>query len=113
MESFELEFLGESETKYKFTIYPIHNDFTDIRAVYCFLSEDYDVLYVGESKQIKTRFSNHHQTECIDNNGGVYVGILEMPRSTKKTRVDIETDIRHFYDPPCNEQGISNPDEED
>jgi hypothetical protein len=102
------EFNGESGKSYIFAMHDKTIEFRHISAVYIFaeksgiLSRFYP-LYIGESSELGTRIANHEKwdsfiikTKCTH--------ICIMPVKGEKHRMYIETDLRHYYKPLCNEQ---------
>lgn len=69
------------------------------------LGGEWAVGYVGECKNFATRVGagHEHWAEAVSW-GMTHALYMPRPYSTKQQRLDIETDLRHFYDPPLNRQ---------
>lgn len=102
------EFYGESGTMYKFLVYPAYTKFRDVSAVYIFCTKstyglgfDYSPLYIGETGELGTRIANHEKWECVNSYGCTHICVMTIP---EKDRLAAETDLRHKYFTPCNDQ---------
>ncbi len=103
-------FTGASNTNYEFTAHSRDTDFNAIGAVYFMTKRtrksdggyNHDRIYVGETGDLSDRPLNHHRKECFDRKGANCVCIY--PESDKDTRLEIETDLRENYKPPCNQE---------
>jgi len=94
---------GESGTQYEFQIFPWGTSFNRVAAVYLVLKKQpnqYTVLYVGETEDLKERFENHHKQGCFDRNGKTHIGVLQEGIGTRRLR--IEADLVANYNPTCN-----------
>lgn len=95
---------GRSGNTYEFDVYPWHTSFKALGAVYIVLKKlsngNFDLIYIGQTEDLSTRFNNHHQQACFDRNGKTHIGIhLE---SSEKRRLAIEADLLANYSTPCN-----------
>lgn len=103
-------FYGESGQEYEFNIYSSDTDFNNIGAVYIFckasVDKDLDLilvpLYIGETGELGKRIANHEKWECVIFEGCTHICI--KPISGGQQRINIETDLRHNYTTPCNDQ---------
>ncbi len=96
---------GASGAKYEFEVYPWGTEFRPTGGVYAVLRRDpggYRVLYVGETGDLSERFDNHHRALCFTLHRKTHIGVLA--EGSRDRRLAIETDIRQFYNPPCNQQ---------
>ncbi len=75
-------------------VYVILDDLGDMK---------YEVLDVGESKEIRTRIENHDRELCWRNNrrGRVCYATLYIPGFNKHQRVAIEQELRGQFAPAC------------
>lgn len=102
--------VGESNQQYEFQIFQWGTSFKALGGVYLVTkavpndrgSFTHDIIYVGETEDLSKRFDNHHRQKCFDSNGKNRICVL-VENSSKK-RLEIETDIRRYYDPDCNRQ---------
>lgn len=99
-------FEGESGNKYQFTIYPANTNFNEnIGAVYVFCSKNikgFTPLYIGETGELGKRIADHEKWDCVLSHDCTHICIRAV--SGRDERLDIETDLRHNYNTPCNEQ---------
>ena len=101
---------GKSKERYMFNVYPRDDEFNAIGAVYFMTHrrEDKDgggkhaFIYVGETGDLSDRPLNHERKKCFDNHDANCV--LIHAESKRARRLEIETDLREAYDPPCNRQ---------
>jgi hypothetical protein len=101
---------GESKTKYTFNVYPRTDTFKAIGGVYFMThrreeqdgSGKHTFIYVGETGDLSDRPLNHHRKKCFDNNDANCV--LIYAEGDHDRRLEIETDLRRAYDPPCNRE---------
>lgn len=107
---------GMSGTNYYFNVYGFSrfSDLTDafrpISALYAFTrrfsqgaSYTYDLVYVGETGNLSTRFTNHHKEDCITNSFANCICIHSF-QGTESERIAAETDILNAFDLPCNDR---------
>lgn len=105
-----IEFKGLSGKIYEFVTYSKdHDTFEDVSAVYIFVrryqkeGEYYqEVLYVGETGELKTRLANHEKWPEVKKRGCTAISVMLV--SGEKERKDIETDLIKAKKPPCNIQ---------
>ncbi len=107
---------GLSGNQYIFDLY-IYDDFSELKsaffakaAVYLFTRRritnygfTHDLVYLGETDNLSTRFGNHHKEKCISSHFANCIGIHAVSSDDIKRKA-IETDILSAYDFPCNEQ---------
>lgn len=100
---------GKSETLYPFEMYPISQEFRAVGAVYAILKFDpqptmpqwYRYIYIGETGDLSTRFSNHHKQSCFDRYGADWIAV--HPDSSEESRTSKEADILAGGSWPCND----------
>jgi hypothetical protein len=82
-------------------------------AVYTIMIPDdeegyFRLIYVGESSNLSERgfYKNHHAYNCwikhAGNESNLFIGIHQMPQSTKEQRTKIEQQLISEYNPSCN-----------
>lgn len=105
---------GMSGTSYIFNLYgftkfsELKDAFNEIPALYVFTRRSWNgqiythnIIYVGETERLSTRFYNHHKESCIMNNNANCICIHTF-YGTQSERQAAETDILNAYDLPCN-----------
>ena len=103
-------FTGESGEDYFFEIYPKGTTFPNVSAVYIFVKQisnssgkySYKLLYIGESSELGERIKKHNKENCVEKNG--YTHICILPIEEEKHRLEIESDLIHKCNTPCNKQ---------
>jgi hypothetical protein len=102
-------FEGASGKNYDFNVYPIHQKFLSIGAVYVFTKRTitngdgtHDLIYIGETDNLETRIPNHEKWPCIKRNNANCICIHADDNET--SRLNKETDLRNAHDTPCNDQ---------
>lgn len=107
---------GMSGTNYIFNVYgftyfsDLVDTFKSISALYAFtrrfpqgMSFTHDLIYVGETRDLSTRFNNHHKENCIMNGSANCICIHSF-YGTELERLAAETDILNAFDLPCNDK---------
>lgn len=112
-----LDLKGNSGLTYRFSLYTF-DSFDDLKdsfradypALYLFTRRtlgqgtfNHDLIYIGETGDLSTRFDNHHKEQCIKRNGANCIGIFAASR-IEYTRKNQERDLLFNYDFPCNDQ---------
>ncbi len=96
---------GRSGATYLFTVFPWGTSFKQLGGVYVVLRREqldqYTVLYVGQTEDLRTRFDNHHKQGCFDRNRKTHIGVLL--ESSEQRRLAIEADPIAAYRPTCND----------
>jgi hypothetical protein len=104
----DLTVSGRGNSLYQFTAYTLDTTFRAVGAVYMFTirtldnsgSGSHDVVYIGQTGDLSTRFEDHHKASCITRKGANCICIyLE---SSQETRCAIERELLANYDHPCN-----------
>jgi len=94
---------GVSGKQYSFKMYPWGTQFKALGAVYLILHEGnprFDLLYVGQTDDLSTRFDNHHKQPCFDRNRRTHIAVLV--EQSEAARLRIESDLIQKYKPGCN-----------
>lgn len=97
--------VGKTGRRYQFSVFNKDQEFLEIEAVYVFLKfhEARPVpLYIGQTDNLKKRLSNHEKLLCVALNGYTHIAIMHVPNGYE--RLQIETDLIHAYNTPCNKQ---------
>ena len=104
-----MEVGGQSGSKYTFDFYPIDTSFNALGAVYIVTKRTlkpggggtHAYIYVGETGDLSTRFSDHHKQDCFDTHEANCIGIhLD---DSEDSRLVKEDDIRVSHMWPCND----------
>ncbi len=104
-----LTLTGASRNAYAFDVYSKDADWVDDFACVYYVSQRFQKddgrwshykIYIGETEDIKYRFSNHHKQDCFEEHD--YNAISVHVESNEKTRLAIEQDLIDALDPPCN-----------
>ena len=105
-----LTLTGESGQTYGFDVYSSSVTFNDNIACVYYISKrtikkdgagDHTAIYVGETKDIKNRLSNHHKQSCFDQH--IYNAVSIHKEKSEDRRTSIETDLIKAISPPCND----------
>lgn len=101
-----LPLTGKSGTKYSFEVYPMDQDFKPIGGVYAItrrqkLDHTHDVIYVGQTSDMSTRFDNHHKADCFNENNANCICVHTDDSEASQLRK--EKDLIKKYSTPCND----------
>lgn len=94
---------GSSGAQYSFKVYPWDTPFKSIGGVYLVLrtgNPSFDLIYVGQTEDLNSRFDSHHKQPCFDRKGRTHIAVLVEPSEPKRLR--IESDLVTKYQPSCN-----------
>lgn len=105
---------GKRYGSYEFVVHQFYDPRPPGGGVYVFarprhrptlLEAEWVIEYAGECNDFVNRIgtSHEHWAEAMES-GVSHVLYMLLLYSTKQQRLDIETDLRHFYDPPLNRQ---------
>jgi len=77
-----------------------------VYAIHCKDSEQYLLIDIGESEDVKERVKNHDRKDCWTKNckGTLTVSVLYTPNLKQEGRKEIEQELRDDYNPPCGER---------
>jgi hypothetical protein len=103
-----IDFVGKSGNKYVFSIHALNTTFNAVGGVYVFTKatqtaaggQTHKVIYVGQTGDLSSRFTDHHKQVCINGNGAN--SICVRGEADEATRLAIEKDLVDAYNPPCN-----------
>ncbi len=94
---------GSSGAQYSFEVYPWDTSFNAVGAVYLVLRKgnpSFDLLYVGQTDDLSSRFDNHHKQPYFDRKGRTHIAVLV--ESSEARRLRIESDLIAKHQPSCN-----------
>jgi hypothetical protein len=102
---------GASGTTYAFKLQPIGTALDPVAGVYMFLRNtsqgQWDAIYIGEARnfneRLNTGLQSHHAWDCVQRHGATHISTLPVGGDIQ-ARINIETDLRHSHNPPCNMQ---------
>lgn len=95
---------GKDGSDYSFEVFPRDQAFKPVSAIYAFLTApngNASVLYIGQTEDLSTRFSNHHKWDMAIRHGFKYIAVYQCPLLMLDY---VERNLIQEYDPPCNEQ---------
>ena len=77
-----------------------------VYVILCLKNNEYTVIDIGESAEVKTRIEQHDRKQCWSNNcnGEIFVAVLYTPNQQQHGRMEIEQELRNKYNPPCDEK---------
>ena len=104
-----LDFTGISGHKYTFNVYPLNREHKEKEAVYVIThrtikadaSVDHDVIFIGETGNIKTELKDHTKNDCFERE--VANCLCVYWEDHVNTLIKIADDPKNFYHPPCND----------
>jgi predicted GIY-YIG superfamily endonuclease len=102
-------FTGQSGTQYSFHVYPIDQEFKSVGAVYAVTRRyknpnagySHEIIYVGETSDLSTRFESHHKASCFTRHNANC--ICTHREDDEDSRLTIEDDLVKQHDPACND----------
>lgn len=93
---------------YGFTTYNLGQAFKPLGSLYCITkrtgsllsSSSHEVLYIGQTSDLSSRFADHHKEDAWKRKGATHISIhLD---SSKDSRLRKETELVRYYNPCCN-----------
>lgn len=111
-----IDLIGLSGYTYRFSLYSF-DSFIDLKdafktnfsALYLFTrrsfgneNNSHDLVYLGETGDLSTRFESHHKEFCITRHGANCIGIYAASENERQ-RLAEENDLLANYDFPCND----------
>ena len=104
-----VKFKGISGEDFNLAVYPISLTFDSIGAVYIITRRfknthgkiKHKAIYVGETNDLSTRFTNHHKEKCFLKHQANC--ICTLYESNENTRLEIEKNLKIKYKPICND----------
>ncbi len=97
---------GASNRQYTFDIWDYPMDFNEVAGIYTIgkfnrSANQVNTIYVGETDNLKQRFSNHHKQDCFDRNSADVLCWLGEDAASR--RLAIEADLINSLRPICND----------
>ena len=103
-----VSFLGKSGNKYVFNVYPIGQAFKNLGAVYAVTRRypngntfSHDIIYIGETGDLSTRFDDHHKADCFTIHNSNCV--CTHSENDEDLRLAVEDDLVKLHKPLCND----------
>lgn len=77
-----------------------------VYVIWCKPGENWTVLDVGESNDVKDRVQNHDRSDCWNRNctGEIYYSATYTPNLQQSGRMEVEQYIRGLTNPPCGDR---------
>lgn len=102
-------FTGQSGTKYSFNVYPMDQAFKAVGGVYAVTRRyknsnggySHEIIYVGETGDLSTRFNDHHKADCFTRHKAN--AICTHRDDDEDSRLSKEGDLIKKHNPPCND----------
>ena len=102
----DIQWTGESGTKYGYWIHSINTTFSESPANYIFAKvtepNTWEPIYIGQTGNIAERLEDQYKKECIQRNGATHIHIHKSSSSEEKRKTE-ETDLINNYHPVCND----------
>lgn len=104
----DLTLTGKSGKVYDFEVWPINQAFNAVAAVYAITRRypksegvyNHDVIYIGQTDDLSTRFNNHHKADCFAKHNANC--ICTHRDDNEDSRLAKEADLIANYNPTCN-----------
>jgi hypothetical protein len=104
-----IDYKGKSGKTYTFNIYAFDSSWNSVSAVYIVTHRvknnnsgyTHTTIYIGQTDNLKERFSNHHKQGCFARNNANCLCILL--ETNEQTRLSIESDLLASHNTPCND----------
>ena len=105
-----IKWTGQSGTQYTYWIYPRGQKFTgETPGNYIHAKEtesgSFIAIYVGQTKDLNVRLSNHEKQQCVDSHGATHLHVHANNKG-EAARLAEESDLIARLQPACNVQGI-------
>ena len=105
----DASFKGKSGEKYRFNVYPMGQAFKAVGAVYAVTRRSknssglysHEIIYVGETGDLSTRFDDHHKADCFAQHNANC--ICTHGDEDEESRLAKEDDLIRQQNPPCND----------
>ncbi|HTR26133.1 MAG TPA: GIY-YIG nuclease family protein [Terriglobales bacterium] len=99
---------GKSGQTYDFDVWAINQAFKAVAAVYAVTRRyqsansgySHDVIYIGQTEDLSTRFDDHHKADCFTKHKANC--ICTHLDDDEDSRLAKEQDLIENYNPPCN-----------
>jgi hypothetical protein len=105
--SLQIYWKDKSGTRHRFWIYPRGTRFNEpCPGIYIYARETFphkwSPIYIGQTKNVNVRLTNHEQQECLDQNGATHIHVSII--ADAKSRLTIQKDLIEQWKPVCNTQ---------
>jgi predicted GIY-YIG superfamily endonuclease len=105
----KVTFHGKSGNAYEFEVWPLNQAFNAVGAVYAITRRyqnatggySHDVIYIGQTGDLSTRFDDHHKADCFTRHKANC--ICTHRDDDEDSRLAKEADLIAAYHPPCND----------
>lgn len=101
-------FKGKSGKEYAFDVWHMDQAFNDVGAVYAVTRRykngntySHDIIYVGETGDLSTRFGDHHKADCFEEHSANC--ICTHREKDEDSRLAKEDDLIKKHKPVCND----------
>jgi hypothetical protein len=99
---------GKSGNEYAFDVWALDQAFNPVAAVYAVtrryqnaaLTYSHDVIYIGETEDLSTRFNGHHNADCFKKHKANC--ICTHRDGDSDSRLEKEDDLIQLHNPVCN-----------
>jgi hypothetical protein len=100
---------GESSDDYVFDVWPMNQAFKVIGVVYAVTRRyqnaaggySHDVIYIGQTEDLPTRFGDHHKDACFaERNANCICTLVDGDEDSRFAK---EADLVRHYNPHCND----------
>lgn len=77
-----------------------------VYVIWCKSGDNWNVIDVGESHNVKERVLNHDRSDCWNRNcrGTLYYSATYTPNQQQAGRMEVEQYIRNQTNPPCGDR---------
>jgi hypothetical protein len=105
--SLQIYWKDKSGTRHRFWIYPRGTKFNEpCPGIYIYARETsphkWSPIYIGQTKNVNVRLTNHEQQECLDQNGVTHIHVSII--TDDNSRLTIQKDLIEHWKPVCNRQ---------
>lgn len=101
-----IKWTGKSGKKYQYWIYLLETTFSANPGNYVFAKEtkpgSWKPIYIGETKDLSTRFDDHHKADCIKREGATAIHAHKSSTTVNHRRAE-ESDLVARWNTPCND----------
>ena len=100
-----MEFTGYLKLlNYNFTCpYPYESEWSSGYPCVYVIVYNSSPIYVGETGDIRQRFSNHHKKDCWEKFAPGQYSVYVLHETREQRRLEIEKEIKDYFSPVCND----------
>lgn len=62
------------------------------------------IIYIGEARNIHTRFQNHEKQDCFDKEGAEYLATCKIEDKTERKEIQDDLIANYRAETPCNKE---------